>query len=262
MATDSTKAKPSRCLAIQTCRYMTLFKPFYYDPVTKKLHTLSGGECEVGGVLVAECPDTYGRGVPFFMTPENAFSVYYRPTWREMTRVVCQVKVVPEDGKLKVVFDGADTFRAQSVKVVKILPPGFDYDFLAALSEHGYPLDLGNNLALNWACMTGRVKAVEALLEDECVDPTKKCNNAIRLASVHGRIKVVNALLKDKRVNPGDLENQALGSAAWRGHIEVVKALLNDERVNPRHSNVIWGAYQSDNPELRKMVFDAAGLNL
>lgn len=83
------------------------------------------------------------------------------------------------------------------------------------------------------AVQRGRLCALELLLLDKRVDPSKDNNRALRNAVDMGQKTMVEMLLNHPKVNPADAENHALISAAERGYVDILKLLLADSRIDP-----------------------------
>jgi hypothetical protein len=79
----------------------------------------------------------------------------------------------------------------------------------------------------------GRTSALECLLLDKRVDPSKENNQAFRNAIDMGYLCMAQMLLRHPKVDPTDAQNSALISAAERGYIDILKVLLEDTRIDP-----------------------------
>ena len=106
-----------------------------------------------------------------------------------------------------------------------------------------------NNKAIGLACYYGRLKVVEALLQDARVDTV----NAMLDACMGRQLQVVEALLQDERVDPSSNNNIAIELASYNGSVEIVKALLKDGRVDPTVKEE-WAIKNAKTPEIKEML--------
>ena len=73
--------------------------------------------------------------------------------------------------------------------------------------------------------------ALERILKDPHVDPSKDNNYALRRAIYRGHLAVIDRLLQDPRVDPSANNNEVIKIASQRGYTSLVERLLQDPRV-------------------------------
>ena len=89
-------------------------------------------------------------------------------------------------------------------------------------------------------------KKIESILLEGSFDPTFNKNNAISFACLQGKFKIFELLLNDPRIDPSDYYQNTLVSVCHsfsfkneftKDHINILKSLLNDPRIDPTNSS-------------------------
>ena len=96
---------------------------------------------------------------------------------------------------------------------------------VVALLKRGAPLQLGNKIALSWACQMGLYQIIKMLVDDHNADIEAGNGDALVAAAMEGHVEIVRFLL-DRGAKADNNQNKALRHAAKFGHPNIIRLLL------------------------------------